>query len=125
MNAFINALGIAFRDHVDALLTAVAFLLVLAFVEFRLRDLFSRHEIREEKMHADSRNTSETAGSVAREANRRIVELFELQTLTQAQIASVSDDVRMHEKRLGAVEERLMRAALAVPHVHRREDDGL
>lgn len=109
----------SYWDIVTVLAIATLMLLIL---DWRISSAFRRHEKREQKMYEEARLVAETSGSVAREANRKIRELYELHTLTGAQLASVADEVKMHDRRLGAVEERIMRAALVIPSPPRRPD---
>lgn len=110
-------------DHYDAFAVLGVAVLMLAFVEMRLRALFARHEIREEKMHATSTLLADAAAATAREASRHIAELRSEVNDARLDIENVGAMVKMHDGRLGAIEERLMRAALMVPRPRREEPE--
>lgn len=96
-------------------------LLTLVFIELRLRALFARHEVKEEKLHATSQLVSDAAAATAREATRHINEIRIEVAAQRINVANLGELLRDQEGRLGAVETRLMRAALAVPHPSIRE----
>ena len=116
MIAFINAL----RSHADAIIAVGLVVFVLGWLEFALSRRFRVHEQVEIRNLASVQLLSETAVGTAREAARHVDELRSETTLTQVRVEDLSDEVRMTSRRLGAVEERLMRAALAGPG--RRDD---
>lgn len=107
-------------DHLDALAVFLVGILLLAFVEMRLRSLFARHEVREEKMHAASALLADAAAAVSREASRHVAELRLEATAIRLDVANLSELLRGHEARLVAAEQRLTRAAMVVP----RRPDG-
>jgi hypothetical protein len=122
--AFIQALAGAAREHIDVLLSLVAFAALLAFVEYRLRDLFARHEVREEKMHATSAMLADAAAATAREASKHLAEVRTAASDLRIDIDNLGALVKMHDGRLGAVEERLMRIVLAVPRARSTDPDA-
>lgn len=107
-------------DIVIVLLIAGTMLLIL---DWRINRAFHGHEDRERRMYAELQLVGDGAAGAAREAARHVREMQAEQTLQKVSITNLTDEVRMHDKRLGAVEERIMRAALVIPHQHRREDD--
>ena len=110
-------------DHYDAFAVLGVALLMLMFVEMRLRSLFARHEIREERMVAGAVLASEGAISRVAENVRHIEELRSNVGDARLDIENIGAMVKMHDGRLGAIEERLMRAALLVPHPRREEPE--
>ena len=107
-------------DIVVVLLIAAVMLLVL---DWRISRAFKGHELREKQMYAELAMTADGAAGRARETARQVENLRDENTLSKVDLANVSEQVRMHDKRLGAVEERLVRAALMVP-APRRPPDG-
>jgi hypothetical protein len=97
--------------------------LMLWILDWRINQAFVRHEKREAVMVAEMALSSDTALGLVRETQRQVRQLQSESTLHGIALSNLSEEVRMHDKRLGAVEERIMRAALAVPHIHRREGD--
>jgi hypothetical protein len=115
MMAFIQAISGFSREHMDAVLSLVGIGIVLVFIEVRLRALFARHEVKEEKMHASAVLLADTAAATAREAGRHIDELRLEANALRLDISNVSELVRSHEVRLAEVEMRILRASIAVP----------
>lgn len=111
-------------DHIDALAVLAVGVLLLAFIELRLRALFTRHESREERMHATSQLAAEGAVSAAREAQRTVEEIRSEVATQRLNVANLSEMLRVHEGRLAAVELRLTRVLVAVPHQHSRDGDS-
>jgi hypothetical protein len=107
-------------DIVVVLLVAGTMLLIL---DWRINRAFVQHEKREAQMVAEVSLSSDAALALVRENQRHIREIEKVSTLHGVTVQNLSDEVRMHDKRLGAVEERIMRVALTVPHQHRREGD--
>jgi hypothetical protein len=96
---------------------------MLSILDWRINRAFIQHEKREAQMVAEVSLSSDAALALVREGQRHIREIEKVSTLHGIAVQNLSDEVRMHDKRLGAVEERIMRAALTVPHQHRREND--
>ena len=90
-------------------------------LEWRLRDLFARHEVRESKMHMEAQLTAEGASAAARVNSGHIDVLRTDLAEQRADVANISVLVRMHDARLGALSERLYAAALRVPTPQRDE----
>jgi hypothetical protein len=116
---FIHAVAEFLRERADWVVILLGMLAILSFIEVRLTALFLRHEKREEQMHAASALMGETASAIAKDAHRKIEELRASTATVQDRAVDLASQVRMHDKRLGAVEERLMRAALLVPSPRR------
>ncbi len=106
-------------DIVVVLLIAAVMLLVL---DLRITRAFKNHERREQELYAAIALTADGAAGRVRDLARQLESVRAEHTLVQVDVANVSEQARMHDRRLRAVEERLVRAALAVPHVQRRED---
>jgi hypothetical protein len=103
-------------DHYDALaVLAVGVALIIA-VEMRLRALFSRHESREQAMHAESQLAASGAVAAATMATRNVEAIRAEVAEQRMNVANLSELVRVQEARLIAVEVRLARALVAVPH---------
>jgi hypothetical protein len=96
---------------------------MLWILDYRIKLAFLGHEARERQLIAELQLTGDGAAGAAREASRHVRELRAEQTLHKVSLDNLSVEVREHGKRLGSLEERFTRAALAVPHSHRREDD--
>lgn len=107
-------------DIVTVLGIATLMLLVL---DWRINRAFTRHEKVEQTNFAVVALASDTAAALSREASKHLREVQTDVAVTKAKVTDLSEEVKMHASRLGAVEERLMRAALMVPHIHRREGD--
>ena len=99
-------------DIVVVLLIAAVMLLVL---DWRISRAFKGHELREKQMYAEIALTADGAAGIVRENSRHIVEFRASHNLLKVEVENITEQVRMHDRRLGAVEERLVRAALAVP----------
>jgi hypothetical protein len=93
----------------------VALVVALIFIEVRLRALFARHEKREEQLHASSALMADAAAALAREAARRIEELRIEAAGAKLDIENLGQLLKLHDGRLKAIEERLLRAALLIP----------
>lgn len=106
-------------DHLDAFAVLAAGLLMLVFIELRLRALFTRHEAREEKLHATSQLLADAAAATAREATRHINEIRVEVAAQRINVANLGELLRDQESRLAAVETRLVRVSVAVPHATR------
>lgn len=107
-------------DIVIVLGIATVMLLVL---DWRINKAFHGHEERERRMYADLQLLSDGAAGAAREAARHVREVQATQTLQKVAVENLTDEVRIHGTRLDAVEKTILRAALTIPHVHRREGD--
>jgi hypothetical protein len=89
--------------------------LMLTILDWRINRAFIAHERREAVMVAEVALSSDTALGLVREGARQIRQLQSETTLHGVTLSNLSEEVRMHDRRLGAVEERIMRAALHVP----------
>jgi ribosomal protein L13E len=119
MMAFINAL----RPHADVVFSLGLAVLMLFALDWRLGRAFSNHELKEEKLHANTVLLADTAAATAREAGRHIDELRAETNALRLDINNLSELVRVHEAKIVNVEARILRASLAVPHRHQREGD--
>jgi hypothetical protein len=119
MMAFVTALSNFSREHLDAVASLLGIALVLAFIELRLRALFARHEVKEEKMHASAVLLADTAAATAREAGRHIEEIRLEANALRLDINNLSELVRVHEAKLVDIDMRILRASLTVPHPRR------
>lgn len=96
--------------------TAVGLLAaILLWLEWALARRFRAHEQVEQRQYAQLAITAETAAASALEFGRQLRDVREDSNKHGVAIAEMTADVRMHDRRLGAVEERIMRAALMVP----------
>lgn len=117
------------REHLAiavgaATVSVLVIAVILSFIEIRLRALFARHEAREERMHATSQLAAEGAVAAAHAAKRTVEELRVEIAAQRLNLANMAELLRDQEGRLVAVEMKLVRASVAVPHHHRREGDG-
>jgi hypothetical protein len=103
-------------DIVVVLLIATVMLVVL---DWRITQAFTRHEKVESSNFATLAMSSEAAVGAAQTAARHLREIREESAATKQRVVDLGEDVRMHDKRLGAVEERVMRAALLVPAIRK------
>ncbi len=103
------------HDWGDVVVALVMLGVTMAFIDWRLKGLFRRHERVEQEANARLVQTAEVHADLALEAGKRAREALSRLDIVEGRVSGVQDDVRMHDRRLGAVEERLMRAALAVP----------
>lgn len=106
-------------DHYDALAVLGVGLVLLGAVEWRLRSLFSRHEIREEKMHASAMLLAEGAAARVLDNIRQLEGLRNETAAMRLDIANLSELVRVHEDRIREAEARILRATTAVPRAAR------
>jgi hypothetical protein len=109
----------AMGERADWVIILVGVAAILVFIDLRLAKLFQRHELTERRMYAELALTSDGAAAGAREASRDLRDVRGRLESHGSAVASLQADVKMHDKRLGAVEERLMRAALTVPVLRR------
>lgn len=110
-----TALVAFLAERMDWIVILVGFALILVFIDFRLAKLFTNHERREQEMWASLSLVAEGANGNAVSVGRKVAELRADVDKHRSVVVELEADVRMHDKRLGAVEERLMRAALLVP----------
>jgi hypothetical protein len=89
--------------------------LMLLLLDWRIGKAFKSHETRERLMYAEIALTADGAAGRVRENSRQIEALRAEHTLVKVDVANISEQVRMHDRRLGAVEERIVRAALVIP----------
>jgi hypothetical protein len=111
----------SYWDIVVVLAIAAVMLLIL---DWRIGRAFKRHEVREKQLYYEIQLTADGASGRVRELARQLETVQADHTLVQVDVANITEQVRMHDRRLGAVEERLVRAALSVPHHPRREGDS-
>jgi hypothetical protein len=97
--------------------------LMLLILDWRIGRAFKGHERREQEMYASIALTADGAAGRAIEMVRHVESMRAETVLLRVDVANIGEQVKMHDRRLGAVEERIMRTALTVPHSHRREDD--
>ncbi len=88
---------------------------ILVALDWRITRAFVRHEQVEQQANALLAMTAETAAGAAQVSATHMRELRAETQVIRAKVSDLSEDVRMHDRRLGAVEERLMRAAMTVP----------
>ena len=108
-------------SRMDAVLSVLGLVLVLVYLEWTLRRRFAAHEKVEMRQYADIAMTAETAAGTVKEVVRQLRVMRESSERAGATLETMGEEVRMHARRLGAVEERLMRAAL-VPAAKRPEE---
>lgn len=111
------------HDWGDAVVALLMLATVMIFIDWRLGRLFARHERVEQEANARLVQTAEVHADLALEAGKRAREALNRIDLVEGRVSLVQDDVRMHDRRLGAVEERLMRAAMLAPPPRRPPDD--
>lgn len=98
--------------------------LMLLILDWRLGKAFTKHEKVEAQNFATVAMSSDAAVAAAQTAARHLRELREDAAATKLRVGDLADEVRMHDRRLGAVEERVMRAALMIPVVPRPKPEG-
>lgn len=103
-------------DIVIVLLIATGMLVIL---DYRILRAFTRHEKVEASNFATLAMSSEAAVGAARTAARHLREIREESAAVKQRVVDLREEVRMHDRRLGAVEERVMRAALLVPAIRK------
>lgn len=111
------------QDHYDAVAVVVVGVLMLAFIELRLRALFTLHEKREERMHAASQLLADSATAAAREAVRHIHEIRAEIAEQRESVANLGELLKIQEGRLVAVETRLVRVSVSVPRPFREPQE--
>jgi hypothetical protein len=89
--------------------------LMLLVLDWRIGRAFGRHELVEQKANALLAMTAETGAATALEATRHLRELRADIEGVKGKLSGLAVDVAIHDRRLGAVEERYMRAALLYP----------
>jgi hypothetical protein len=99
-------------DIVVVLCIAAVMLLIL---DWRIGRAFKRHEVREKQLYYEIQMTADGAAGRVRDLAHQLQGIRAEHNLVQVDVANITEQVRMHDRRLGAVEERLVRAALAVP----------
>ena len=99
-------------DIVIVLGIASVMLLVL---DWRINRAFIMHEKREAVMVAEVALSSDTALALVREGQRQVRQLQSESTLHGVSINNLTEEIRMHDRRIGIVEERILRAGLVVP----------
>lgn len=108
-------------DHYDAFAVLGVGVLLLGFIELRLRSLFARHEVREERLHASAQLVAEGAAARVLDNIRQIEGLRVETSAIRLDLANLSELVRVHETRLSDAELRILRAAVAVPRAIRED----
>lgn len=111
------------NGHADAVAVLLAGLVVTLMMEWSLARRFAAHERVETKAIANLALTAETAASVAADAARMLREVRGELHEARVEWNQIMDDVRMHDRRLGAIEERFMRAAMMVTPPHRKDSE--
>ena len=102
-------------SHVDILVFIVIGVVAVAALDWRVAKRFQVHERVEQASVDRLVQTAEVAADLAAQVGRDLKEMRQDQNNISTAVVALSDSIRMHDKRLGAVEERLFRAALYGP----------